>query len=77
MPGFQMKISTRLQCFLSGLLTSLTVSTEDVYGQCEETLTRLESALNMTWEESIAKWLNENGGIIKKPSMTLLLEYTE
>jgi hypothetical protein len=36
-----------------------------------------ESALSMTWEESIAKWLNDNGGVVKKPDMTLLLEYTE
>jgi hypothetical protein len=35
------------------------------------------SSLVMTWEESVAKWLSDNGGIIKKPNMTLLLEYTD
>jgi hypothetical protein len=29
----------------------------------------------MTWEESFLQWLEEQGGTLKKPEMTLTLQY--
>jgi hypothetical protein len=46
------------------------------YGSLPDDSIVPESALDMTWEEGVAKWLNENSGIIKKPDMTLTLEYS-
>jgi ABC-type glycerol-3-phosphate transport system substrate-binding protein len=47
------------------------------YGSLPDESIVPERALSMTWEESVAKWLNDNGGVVKKPDMTLLLEYTD
>jgi hypothetical protein len=46
------------------------------YGSLPDDSIVPENALDMTWEEGVAKWLNENSGIIKKPDMTLTLEYS-
>jgi ABC-type glycerol-3-phosphate transport system substrate-binding protein len=36
-----------------------------------------ENSLNQTWQESFLEWLDSQGGVIKKPSMTLELAYGE
>jgi hypothetical protein len=35
----------------------------------------IDNYLDMTWEESFAKWLDDIGGVVKKPEMTLTLVY--
>jgi hypothetical protein len=47
------------------------------YGSLPDESIVPESALPMTWEEGIVKWLDDNGGTIQKPDMTLLLKYTD
>jgi ABC-type glycerol-3-phosphate transport system substrate-binding protein len=34
-----------------------------------------ESALDMSWQDAFLEWLDENGGVVKKPEMTLKLVY--
>jgi ABC-type glycerol-3-phosphate transport system substrate-binding protein len=34
-----------------------------------------DNGLEMTWNEAFIRWLDENGGTLKKPEMTLKLEY--
>jgi ABC-type glycerol-3-phosphate transport system substrate-binding protein len=36
-----------------------------------------ENSLGKTWKESFLEWLDQQGGVIKKPSMTLELAYGE
>jgi ABC-type glycerol-3-phosphate transport system substrate-binding protein len=36
-----------------------------------------QNSLGQTWQESFLDWLDQQGGVIKKPSMTLELDYGE
>jgi hypothetical protein len=47
------------------------------YGSLRDDTIQPESALDMTWDESFQKWLDDIGGTVKKPDMTITLEYGE
>jgi ABC-type glycerol-3-phosphate transport system substrate-binding protein len=47
------------------------------YGSLPEGSTEPENSLQQTWDESFLDWLNQQGGVIQKPSMTLELVYEE
>jgi predicted transcriptional regulator YdeE len=34
-----------------------------------------ELVLQQTWQEAFLQWLDEQGGVIKKPEMTITLDY--
>jgi ABC-type glycerol-3-phosphate transport system substrate-binding protein len=45
------------------------------YGSLPEGSAAPESSLQQTWQESFLEWLDKQGGVIKKPDMTLELVY--
>jgi hypothetical protein len=47
------------------------------YGSLPDESIEPESALDMTWNDSFLKWLDDIGGIVNKPEMTLTLQYSE
>jgi 2',3'-cyclic-nucleotide 2'-phosphodiesterase (5'-nucleotidase family) len=47
------------------------------YGSLPSGSVEPESSLGQTWQESFLKWLNQQDGVIKAPSMTLELAYGE
>jgi hypothetical protein len=47
------------------------------YGSLPAGSVEPETSLGQTWLESFTRWLNSQGGIIKKPAMTITLAYGE
>jgi hypothetical protein len=45
------------------------------YGSLPDETLEPESALDGTWQDNFLTWLNEQGGVIKQPEMTLKLVY--
>jgi hypothetical protein len=46
------------------------------YNSLPEGTAQAESSLNQTWQESFLAWLDQQGGVIKTPEMTLELSYS-
>jgi hypothetical protein len=61
----------------SDLDTDETYQVAFFYGSLPDESIEPESALDMTWNDSFLKWLDDIGGIVKKPEMTLTLQYSE
>lgn len=59
----------------SDIDTDATYQVAFYYGSLPDENIKPESALSMTWNESFIKWLDDNGGVVKKPEMTLTLVY--
>jgi raffinose/stachyose/melibiose transport system substrate-binding protein len=47
------------------------------YGSLPEGSQSPETSLNQTWQESFLEWLDQQGGVIKSPDMTIELSYGE
>jgi 2',3'-cyclic-nucleotide 2'-phosphodiesterase (5'-nucleotidase family) len=47
------------------------------YGSLPEGSQSPETSLNQTWQESFLEWLDQQGGVIKAPTMTIELSYGE
>jgi hypothetical protein len=47
------------------------------YGSLPEGSPKPETSLNQTWQESFLEWLDQQGGVIKAPTMTIELSYGE
>jgi ABC-type glycerol-3-phosphate transport system substrate-binding protein len=47
------------------------------YGSLPEGSQSPETSLNQTWQESFLVWLDQQGGVIKAPTMTIELSYGE
>jgi raffinose/stachyose/melibiose transport system substrate-binding protein len=47
------------------------------YDSLPEGSPKPETSLNQTWQESFLEWLDQQGGVIKAPTMTIELSYGE